>query len=1427
MPVDRVLTLGLLLLSLGWLSAASAYEYRFEAVTMADGLSQSAVRDMAQCRDGYLWVGTQYGLDRFDGYGFRSWRHQPDDPHSLSSSVINDLLLARDGKLWVATRNGLNRFDTRTGRAERFFSQRSPSPEWGGSEQVRIIAEASDGRLFLEIGADVAYWSPETREIHIIPWANALEPHRSGQRSALLDATERLWVHNETGLWRQSAQGSEMQLAISAEAQPERPLYRSLALTRQGHLALATDSALILINPHPVVEVMRFTLAELGYHEGRLNSVFSASDGALWLAMSTRLVRLWPEQRRWETQFDGSRIRTDADTRQRIDWREHPNGDIWMTSQYGIGRWQASSGRYQIFAHDPRDPLSIPPTTLGAGYVVFIDEEDSVWVGSRLGGLARKSALRARFEHIVDRSGPGELVMAGHNVVRGIAEQFLEGRKHLWLALDHAGVRQLERGEDGTYQIVAEYHSRADAGRQLPGNAVWGVQADPLTGLVWALEAGHLIGIDGSSGQIVERIRTEVDGEPMRNHTMTWSWDRSALLVGGSSRIVEYRLDADRRTVTPGWVYECPRSDRIINILPVDEHRLLVAARYGIGLVDRRADQPDHLMALEGRMDVFGLANHHQSGWWIGAREGGLGHVELIESGPEAGLQVHWYGREHGLVDDTIYAIIPQPDGQLWMSSNRGLMRWNPGTFDVRHFTPIDGIQSLEFNNTVAHVGVSGRYYFGGINGVNVFYPDEVADPSTPPRLHLEAVSVRGESAPRGFLNDPHLVLAYDQNDVELSFVGIKLSDPTRVRYSYRLEGLDREWIDAGPDRRVRYAGLGPGSYRFYARAANSDGIWTDNQLLLSFDIRSPPWATSWAYLAYALSMLLLAALIGLGQRRRRLLLEAQVRQRTAELMEQQALVKRQAEDLERALEARTLFLANISHEFRTPLTLIEASLQELETDGADSGVVDRGRRYLRQLLRMVDQLLDLSRLRFSADPQTGARWAVAPVVRFTVEAFRSLAAQRGIELETDIESGWSTRCNQSDVEKILLNLLTNAIKFTPSGGRVHVRLSGHGNQLQLAVSDTGPGIDPEEQKLVFERFHRVDASTRGDIAGAGIGLALVREAATAMGGSVELESALGQGSTFLVNLPGIIAAPERSGDRPLNLESLKLDAALLEPGPDAVSPLTPASNTGQSFGNLLIVEDNPDLRDHLKRLLEDQWRVMTASNGEEGLRLARRHGPDMVVSDIMMPGMDGFQMLKLLRQDVQTSHIPVLLLTARQDDQTRLKGLSLSADDFLAKPFDAEELRLRLRRMHHNRERLRRRLAGQAATDSASATAEQDADISPRDLSLLMAVNQWLERHCDDGDLKVERLAEDIAVERRTLQRKLKALTGLTPAAYIRHFSLQRAGRLLLETERSVQDIALSCGFANPQHFSRSFSRHYGMPPDQWRRERTGATSH
>ncbi|NDY94887.1 hybrid sensor histidine kinase/response regulator transcription factor [Wenzhouxiangella limi] len=1394
-------------------------EVRFDRLTVTEGLSQSSISGIAQCNDGYLWFGTQYGLDRFDGYSVRAFRHEPEDPTTLNDSFITDVQLANDGHLWVTTERGLNRFDTRTGHAERFAMP-------GLTE---IVAEHPDGRLFLSADGRVRVWRPDTGQIHRIPFARELARSQLAERSGGLDHQGRYWVFNAVGLWRLDEVAERMELVLPLEQSPGFRMFNPMSITADGAIAVAADHAFLLIDPNSLEILEQLTLEDVGGVDDRFNAVMSTADGLVWLPTPTRLLRYRPEDRSLEVVFDGGRLDAAENERQRLTLHQHPNGDLWFASQYGLAHMDAETGEIRLLGHDPTNPFSMPQTIPRAPISLFIDRQGLVWVGTNLGGVGWHAPENARFRHIWDRTRPSSSAMpfAGQNVVRGIVETNMAGHTDLWLALDRAGIRRLRLASDGSFDWYRSYHAADSSPSGLPENRIWSLAADAERGLVWALGDRYLVAIDARSDQVVSRLSLrDALGVAGIGRSLLLARDGRTLWIGTTEGVWQFEIGdtpADLQRLGPQRLPELLVSD----LLEAKTGDLLVAGVEGLGFI-----VPD-----EAGGDVFfstaelhptrsnhlhTIAPHHSQGWWIGGREIGLGHLRLSDLDDGAKIpEVEWFDQSSGLIDDTIYAIVPEPGGELWMSTNNGLMRWNPATGRARHFTPLDGVQALEFNRTVAHVSPRGEFYFGGINGVNRFRPDRFDSLQPPPRVLLQEVLVNGQTVDLAGADQPRLRLRHDENDLEIKFVGLQFSDPQRLRYAFRLEGVDGDWIDGGNRRQVRYASLPPGQYRFHLRAGNSDGVWSDDEVLLAASVAAPPWATSWALAGYGLLLMLAAAGTYGAYLRRRRGLESEVAARTAALTEQQVLIRRQARDLEQALEARTVLFANVSHEFRTPLTLVKASLDRIERDGPGPDTLATGRRYLRRLLRLVDQLLDFSRLSYEQCETSRQAWPIGRMVRLTVDAFSQVAEERGIELLPDFEPGWRTRCDQEQIEKILLNLLTNALKFTPAGGQVRVELKGGEHGVDLSVADSGPGIPENEQGTIFERFYRVPASEQGAVDGAGIGLALVKEAALANGGQVYVDSEPGRGSRFTVSLPAWREAHAAGpmvllaqGERSREIESLM-------PVSNA-SSVRPVAESGAAMPRVLVVEDNADMRNYLSELLAPGWRVHQAADGEAGLKAARSVQPDVIVSDIMMPGLDGFELLARLRQDLRTSHIPVMLLTARRDRDTRVRSFSLAADDFLAKPFDAREFLARLMAMMERRKRLREdlriELVGGGRSDDVSGTATAHS-ISTRDRELLKRLQDWLEAKHDDPEIKVADMAAAALVDARTLQRKLKSLLDRTPAGYLQEYRLRKARTMLRENGRAIKDVAAHCGFSSAQAFTKVFRQVEGMPPSEWRK--------
>ncbi len=1440
------------LLALAWVLDARGYsQVRFERISMEQGLSQSAISAMAQDPDGFLWFGTQYGLDRYDGYRFENWSHDPDDPGTLGNSAIRDLEVSAEGYLWVANRGGLDRLDPRTGMVQRI----SLGTASGNSRSRPLfVGETPDGRLFVKTDNGPAILHPEQDHLEFLQFSPETLSPVGRNYFAKLDEKGTLWVADMQTLWRLDRDSQLLEPVVTSPGAAPRRIRKVLAATGDM-LAWAGDRGLRIVDRRDGTIRSRIRPTEYGHASDRIHAVVSDSSGTLWITLADALVRFDPENGDWERLADLVMFQPSPRFTWRLQIAETSDGKVWLGGSFGIGLYEPDSDRFRLFRHDPNDPESPGPTQMNIGYRVFVDQSDTLWVGSALGGLSRFSPISARFETIRDRGEAS--AFAGQNVARGVIEQHHEGRELLWVALDSAGMRLMERNPKGGYRHVYSYHTLAEPDRRLPEDNVWGLARDPLSGRIWAATHGQLVSIDPGTGAVGNRIPIQEKFSTGTLNHLEFSSDGQSLMLGASNGLYEFRFPDSRRQPELHGHYLAGENEasRVLNLLETDSGYWLVASRLGAWLLDPemgnpvqvvpRTDAPSHPANR-----VFGLAEYPEGTYWLGTEGGGL--IRMIPGEETETLELEVFDE---LPDQHIYAILPDDQGRLWMSSNRGIIRFHPATGQARNYEPRDGVQDYEFSNTVAYRGQSGRFYFGGISGVNAFRPEAIVDHPQPPRVHLRQARVGDRNLATNGEAVPELDLDHDENDISLAYVGLHFPDPGRIQYEYRLDGLDVDWVAAGSQREVRYPGLPPGDYRFLVRAASSDGVWSDDHLLLQARVNNPPWMTPWAYAGYAAAGVLLLALAGLAQRQRRRQLEAQVRRRTAELAREKEHSAHQAVELDEALKARTILFANVSHEFRTPLTLIQASLDRARREGAQAETIETGKRYLKRLIRMVDQLLDLSHLRSSPSGDPNPAWSLDRLVSLTVEAFRSMADQHQIELTSRIESNWITHCDQTQVERILLNLITNAIKYTPPGGQVTVFLEsadideeGAGETLRdeqtdrvrLSVADTGPGIARDDQDRIFERFHRQPAAEQSRAPGAGIGLALVREAAHANGGTVSLQSTPGKGSRFDVVLPATRGRTEAAPNL-VSTNRLALDLDLLEPKSPAPMPATRKTGRGRMLGNLLVVEDNQDLRRHLVDILGDQWHILEAGNGQEGLDLARQQMPDLVVSDIMMPGMDGLELLRQLRNDIRTSHLPVLLLTARQDQDTRLEGYSLSADDFLAKPFDVRELQLRLERMLGNRnriqERLRMSLMKQPASNSNTGTVEaaidrpesdddqtdETRDLASRDRKLLLRIGKWLQENHGNSANGIGDLAADLAMDTRTLQRKLKALTGQTPGAHLQSYRLDQATRLLRETDRTLQDIALSCGFSSAQYFSRVFRKTHGMPPNAWRLEIRG----
>ncbi len=811
---------------------------------------------------------------------------------------------------------------------------------------------------------------------------------------------------------------------------------------------------------------------------------------------------------------------------------------------------------------------------------------------------------------------------------------------------------------------------------------------------------------------------------------------------------------------------------------------------------------------------------------WIGSYGGGL--IRYRDGKFRAVTEAN------GLAENVVTSLLDDGHGNLWMGGNRSVHR--VAMADVSQFLDgtmrrvrgvaygrEDGLPSPETSGFPGVRDDSLRLWFPTIAGAAMVDPAAtlILD-SVPPRVHLMAAYAGGDT-----IEEPRSALRFKRGARQLvvRYSAVSSRRGEAVRFEYRLDDVDADWVDAGRAREARYADVRPGTHTFRVRAISAGGVMSRDDAVVTVTI--PPYfhETAWFY------ALLVAAAIGAGAlllryreahlRRGAATLSLAVTERTAKLSEALTTVARQADQLRVLDEAKSRFIANISHEFRTPLSLIVGPVDDLR-DGRSGPLPPVAiqrlggiRSNADRLLQLVEQLLDVARLESGTLPLSADTRDLVPLLRHLTESFSSLAERRGIVFTVAWPvGGLRVRYDADQMEKVITNLVSNALKFTPSGGNVWLRASADvdGKVVVIEVEDSGPGIAQELHARVFERFFQVDDSTRRSHEGLGIGLALVRELVELHGGTVALRSVPGAGSTFTVRLP--------LSSAPVSQESAAAK-------PVVVGRYAPPEHARAPDGALtiLVVEDNTELLEFLRGHLAARFRVLVAENGAQGLAMAREHVPDLIISDVMMPEMDGQELCERLKGDREIDFIPVILLTAKAGRDSRLLGLAAGADDYLAKPVDIPELLVRIDNLITARRRVRER---HSAVNRELPSITLPVANPPRDASARTLVANFgavIAEHLADDAFDIEAMAVAMGMGRSTLYRKLTPILGRSPMESLLEYRLAQGAQWLTETEVTVSEVAYGVGFKSVPHFCLKFRERYNQTPTDYRRASASAT--
>ena len=798
-------------------------------------------------------------------------------------------------------------------------------------------------------------------------------------------------------------------------------------------------------------------------------------------------------------------------------------------------------------------------------------------------------------------------------------------------------------------------------------------------------------------------------------------------------------------------------------------------------------------------------------GWiWIGSLNG------VFVLNPNSRKVFH-YGLKNGMPNEMINGIIEDQFGNVWVTTANGLCRFSrldEQNFRLAVFDEQNKLGDCSFNwMATAHLA-GGKLLFGSQNGFYVVDPSNIQNLkysghpiSTSLFVNEQEVLPGKELNGRVLLEKAlsstrRVVLRYDENFITVYFSGLNFDMPRHTYYKYRLKGVNADWVESSPQDgigEVSYTNLAPGEYELEVFSAGFDKQWSQRSIKLLIVIQPPFWATWWAKLCYLL--LIGGAIFWIIRRKMK--------------RDRQRMEVEKNKELE---EMKYRFFTNITHEFRTLLTLIITPVGSVLKRTAD----EETRQQLKgvsknagDLLQLVNQLLDFRKMETNGESLNLRSGIFGEFVEYTTMKFQSLAGQKQVSLDVYDHSDGIFMCFDRDkVAKILNNLLSNAFKYTPSGGKVRVELSQTACDdrrfVRMEVVDTGCGISPEDQKRVFDRFFR-SADQKTTNVGSGIGLNMVAEYVKLHQGKISLESKEGEGSRFIVELPADLKAEthEASLNRQTDDSSKQQSAANRQ----AVAPL------GHQLGNhqfidksILVVEDNEGFRQYLVKELSHIYnKVLMAEDGLQGAMMAEEHNPDLIITDVMMPRMSGTEMCRRIKENLQTSHIPVILLTAWSTDEGRAEGYKVGADAYIAKPFDMDVLLARISNLLEKQEKRMHDFS-----HSASLDVKNIADSAP-DEKFLKEIISLIEKNITDSDYTTDSLAADMAMSRMSLYRKMKALTGQTPSDFIRTVRLKAAAELLKSGQRNVSEVCYLTGFATPQNFTKHFKDMFGVVPSQY----------
>ena len=998
---------------------------------------------------------------------------------------------------------------------------------------------------------------------------------------------------------------------------------------------------------------------------------------------------------------------------------------------------------------------------------LFEDSTGNNWLGTDGAGASYFDKHLVKFNLLTNNQLPDDVTV---EVIRSITT---DKDKNIWLGTSGQGLTFIDLNE-GNHITYTTENSKISSNRV--------VSLANINNEIWI---GHQ-----DSGLEIRNASGEYQVFPVIENSTIWNilpdnknevWlatENSGVILFSKTKGILKQFNISNSKLA---------SNNIRVIIKSNPHTLwLGTSSDGLFKLDINTNEVTKINAVNG-----GVKSLYYKGkvLWIGTNGNGLKRLDLATS------KVNTFTKEDGLPNEVVYSILPDTENNLWLSTNYGLCKFKlntEGTVSVENFTNLNGLQGLEFNTGAYFKGNNGVLYFGGLEGVNWFEPQSITKNTIEPQTVITGVDVFNK--PVDFSES--LELHSDKNTITFTYSGLHFSQPERNLYKYKLENNDAIWTEAGNKNIAHYTNLPPNDYTFQVYSSNYDGAWDKTPANYSFTILKPWYATNFAKFMYLL-------LIGFSF----YFIYAYLKFRW-EIKTQLQLEHAETERLTKLDEFKTKLYTNISHEFRTPLTLISGPIDRQlskpnisKEDEIEFSLIQRNSK---RLLNLVNQLLDLSKLESGSLKLNVTKGDLNILLKQICAAFEFKAEAKNIQFICKITPIGEAWYDKDVIEKIATNLLANAIKYTPENGSVSFETALQDGQVVITVVNNGNTISDKQLGRLFQRFYQANKNSDG----AGIGLSLVKELCILSHGNIVAHTMNDDDIQFTITLP-----IEKSyyNQSEIVFEETFPSQVNDDPNVEILNEELIEDHSSQETPVLLIIEDDKDVRQFVKSIFENEYIVLEANNGEKGIVKAISYIPDLIISDIMMPVTDGIAVCNILKEDERTSHIPIILLTAKVGEENEITGLKTGADDYITKPFNSEKLKIRVEKLIQLRRQLQQRYSN-------------ELEINPKDIAISSVDQQFLERlqevlddSITNSSFNTEEFGDKMLMSRMQLHRKLKALTGLSSSEFLRSQRLKIAIKLLNESDYTVSEIAYEVGFNTPSYFIKCFKEKFKCTPKEY----------